>query len=162
LATVSLRSFPPNGSAPRQESTPHPPRNFSFSVLKLTDCDNQRGLNQAPSPNCPTSGAELYCRTRKKPKISILATHKAHELSKNARLDREEQSTVRPRWTERSKVHCGPVKVPSLTRAGPRGANYTAASTQFGLEGCVFVSKSNWKVSDAERGRDWTMAASKG
>ena len=26
-----------------QESTPHPPRNFSFSVLKLTDCDNQRG-----------------------------------------------------------------------------------------------------------------------
>jgi len=43
LATVSLRSF--NGSAPRQESTPHPPRNFSFSLLKLTDCDNQRGLN---------------------------------------------------------------------------------------------------------------------
>ena len=36
--------LPPNGSAPHQESTPHPPRNFSFSVLKLTDCDNQRGL----------------------------------------------------------------------------------------------------------------------
>jgi len=49
LSTVSLRSFPPNGSVPRQESTLHPPRNFSFSVLKLTDCDNQRGLNRAPS-----------------------------------------------------------------------------------------------------------------
>jgi len=72
LATVSLRSFPPNGSALRQEPTPHPPRNFSFSVLKLTDCDNQRGLNQAPSPNCPTSGAELYCRTRKTPKIRFI------------------------------------------------------------------------------------------
>ena len=71
MATVSLRSFPPNGSAPRQESTPHPPRNFSFSVLKLTDCNNQRGLNQAPSPNCPTSGAELYCRTRKNPQNQI-------------------------------------------------------------------------------------------
>ena len=91
---------------------------------------------------------------------AVLPCHfEAHELSKNAR---EEQSTLRPRWTERSKLHCGPVKVPSLTRAGPRGAKYTAASTQFGLEGCVFVSKSNWKVSDAERGRDWTMAASKG
>ena len=61
----------PDGRAPHQESTPHPPRNFSFSVLKLTDCDNQRGLNQAPSPNCPTSGAELNCRTRKNPQNQI-------------------------------------------------------------------------------------------
>jgi hypothetical protein len=49
--TVSLLSFRADGGAPRQESTPHPPRNFSFSVLKLTDRDNLRGLNQAPSPN---------------------------------------------------------------------------------------------------------------
>jgi hypothetical protein len=33
-----------NVGAPRQESTPHPPRNFSFSVLKLTDRDNLRVL----------------------------------------------------------------------------------------------------------------------
>ena len=70
--TVSLRSFSADGGAPRQESTPHPPRNFSFSVLKLTDCDNQRGLNQAPSPNCPTNGAELYCVLEKNPKIRFV------------------------------------------------------------------------------------------
>jgi len=67
LATVSQRSF-----SPRRESTPpHPPRNFSFSVLKLTDGDhdNQRGLNH---PNCPTSGAELYLRTRKTPQIRFV------------------------------------------------------------------------------------------
>jgi hypothetical protein len=63
------RCFSP--AAPRQESTPHTPRNFSFFVLKLTDCDNQRGLNQAPSPNWPTSGAESFC-TRKTPKIRFV------------------------------------------------------------------------------------------
>ena len=35
----------------RQESTPHPPRNFSFSVLKLTDHYGTRGLNQANVPD---------------------------------------------------------------------------------------------------------------
>ncbi len=89
LTTVSLRSFPPNGSAPRQESTPHPPRNFSFSVLKLTDCDNQRGLNQAPSPNCPTSGAELYCRTRKKPQNQLRFAMKLVNLLLGAKSSKQ-------------------------------------------------------------------------
>ncbi len=35
-----------DGIAPGQESAPHPPRNFSLSVLKLIDRDNLRRLNQ--------------------------------------------------------------------------------------------------------------------
>ena len=50
--------------APCQESTPHPPRNFSFSVLKLTDCDDQRAqIAPQVGPN--------YMRTRKNPQNQI-------------------------------------------------------------------------------------------
>ena len=43
----------------RQESTPHPPRNFSFSVLKLTDHYKTRELNQVPFPDCPRCGRRI-------------------------------------------------------------------------------------------------------
>ena len=53
----------PNGSAPRQESTPHPPRNFSFSVLKLTDCDNQGGsFPKLPHQKVYLSGTNMVIR----------------------------------------------------------------------------------------------------
>jgi hypothetical protein len=46
---------------PHAQVTPIFARNLSFSVLKLTDRDNLRGLNQAPSPNCYEVG-NLYSR----------------------------------------------------------------------------------------------------
>ena len=56
-------------AAPRQESTPHPPRNFSFSVLKLTDCDNQRA-ESGSFPKLPHKWGRIILE--KTPKIRFV------------------------------------------------------------------------------------------
>ena len=75
--------------------------------------NNQRGLNQAPSPNCPTSGAELYCRTRKNPQNQIRFPMK---LGTQIRAKMEEDSTARAHKKQR--------------RIDMRGAQYADATQQ--------------------------------
>jgi hypothetical protein len=63
MLKLMLNRPPPPRMPP---TTTHPPRNFSFSVLKLTD-----RIRLLP-PIDPQVGDELFCPIRKPPKISFV------------------------------------------------------------------------------------------